>query len=312
VNARTRAAAWIERFFGPAPMQGVVACRIAFGGLLFVVYATRAPWLRMLYGPDGMGGSDLAARVPKAAFGRPIDAAFHWMLASTDSLAWMYGLWAALLCASLCFMLGYRTRLTGALALLLHAAFVARNPYAYQGWAWMAKPFILYIVLSPAGRWVGVDAWRRREAPSPRSGTGWPLRLLKLHICTMYAVAGLARLEDSSWRRGEMVFVAVTDSYSARFDIDWFSLAPFLEPLSYVAFVAEPLAPILLWVPGIGTLWALLLMCLHAGLELLLRDGWWQWLMMSALLAFLPARWLDRPLGLIDRAGRRVFGRSGA
>jgi hypothetical protein len=171
----------------------------------------------------------------------------------------------------------------------------------------MVKPFMLYIVLSPCGRWVSVDAWRARVVPDSWSGTGWPLRLLKLHICTMYAVAGWSRLEDSSWRRGEMFFVAVTDSYSARFDVDWFPLAPLLEPLSYVAFVAEPLAPILLWVPGLGALWAALLFSLHAGLELLLRDGWWQWLMMGALLAFAPPRWLERPLGAIDRAGRRLF-----
>jgi hypothetical protein len=301
-------AAWIDRFFGAAAMQPVVSCRIAFGALLFVSYATKGPGLRMLYGPDGMGGSNLAARLPAAAFGRPIDAPFHWILASTDSLGFVYAAWALLLIASLCFMFGYRARFSGAVALLLHAAFLARNEYAYHGWAWMAKPFILYVVLSPCGSWVSIDAWRGRVAPASWSGTGWPLRLLKLHICAMYATAGLARFEDSSWRRGEMVFVAVTDTYFSRFDIDWFPFAPLLEPLSYVAFAAEPLAPILLWVPGLGALWATLLMLLHAGLELLLRDGWWQWLMMGALLAFLPPSWLERPLALIDRAGRKVFG----
>jgi hypothetical protein len=303
--------AWLDRFFGEAAMQPIIACRIAFGAVLFAAYATRGPWLEVLYGPAGVGGSSLAARMPSAAFGRPIDAPFRFLLASTDSLLLVYGAWALLLLASLCFLLGYRARLAGALALLLHAAFVARNPYAYQGWAWMMKPFMLYVVLSPCGAWVSIDAWRRSSVASAERafvGTGWPLRLLRLHICTMYAVAGLSRLEDSSWRRGEMVFVAVTDSYSARFDVDWFPIAAFLEPLSYVAFVAEPLAPILLWIPGLGALWAVLLMMLHGGLELLLRDGWWQWTMMGALLAFLPPRWLDVPLRRIDRAGRRAMG----
>ncbi len=309
MNAGRRGpAAWIERFFGPAPQQGMVACRIAFGALLFSSYLWKGPWIEVLYGPAGMGGSELAARLPAAAFGRPIDAPFRW-LAATDSLMIVYAAWALLLAASLCFLLGYRTRLSGVLMLLLHASFVARNQYAYFGWAWMAKAFVLYAVLAPSGRWVSIDAWRSGRVAESWSGVGWPVRLLKLHVCTMYAVAGLARLEDSAWRHGEMVFVAVSDRGFARFDIDWHPFAAWLEPFSYAAFVAEPLAPLLLWVPGLGAVWAVLLLLLHLGLELLTHGSWWQWLMMSALLVFLPPRWLEVPLGAIDAVGSRVFRR---
>jgi hypothetical protein len=300
--------AWIEHFFGPAPQQGMVACRIAFGALLFTSYLWRRPWIEALYGPSGMGGSELAARFPAAAFGRPIDAPFRW-LAAADSLAVVYAAWLLLLVASLCFLLGYRTRLAGALMLLLHASFVARNQYAYFGWAWMAKAFVLYTVLAPSGRWVSIDAWRRGGVAESWSGTGWPLRLLKLHVCTMYAVAGLARFEDSAWQHGEMVFVAVTDRGFARFDFDWHPFAALLEPLSYVAFVAEPLAPLLLWVPVLGTAWAVLLILLHFLLDLVLVGSWWQLMMMSALLVFLPPRWLEVPLGHLDAIGRRFVRR---
>jgi hypothetical protein len=49
-------------------------------------------------------------------------------------------------------------------------------------------------------------------------------------------------------------------------------------------------------VPGLGTLWALLLLGLHAGLELVDNHGSWQLLMGASLLTFLPAPWVARLL----------------
>lgn len=297
----------VDRFFSPAPQAAMVACRIGFGALLFVSYAAKLPWVQTLYGPRGMGGHELASRFAEGAFGRDLDAPFRWLLYNgSETLVWV--LYAALLVAALGFALGVRTRTCGAVALVLHALFLARNQYAYYGWAWMAKPFLLYVILAPTGRWVSLEAWRRGRRAPDWTGPGWPLRLLRLHVCTMYAVAGWNRLDDPVWRRGEAFFGALTDRRFARFDLDWWPFRAWLEPFSHVAFVAEPLAPFVLWVPGLGAAWAILLMALHLGLEIFANVGWWQWLMMTALLVFLPVGWVERPLRALDRRGHRWLG----
>jgi HTTM domain len=298
-------------FFAPLPQQGMVACRIGFGLLLFVAYAARMASVPELYGPRGIGGWEVARRLPDAGFGRLLDAPLRWLVFNpSETLVW--ALYALLLASALAFALGAFTRPAGIALLLLHSLFVARNQYAYTGWAWMAKPFLLYAILAPTGRWCSIDAWRGGERAARAAdgwlGPGWPVRLLQIHVCAMYAVAGGTRLTDPGWLGGEMLFVLLTDRSYARFDADWHGWIPLLAPLSYVAFLAEPLAPVLLWLPGLGTVMALLLMGLHLGLEICGRLGWWQWLMMTALLVFLPPRWLERALSPLRRgaSGTRV------
>lgn len=304
----SRAARAVDRFFfAPLPQQGMVACRIGFGALLFVAYAARITSVPELYGPRGVGGFEIARRLPDVGFGRVLDTPLRWLVFNpSDTLVW--ALYALLLVSALAFAVGAFTRPAGVALLLLHSLFVARNQYAYTGWAWMVKPFLLYAILAPTGRWCSVDAWRRRGRDVSAEGwlgPGWPVRLLQIHVCAMYAVAGGTRLTDPGWLHGEMLFVLLTDRSYARFDADWHTWIPLLAPLSYVAFLAEPLAPILLWLPRVRTVMVLLLMALHLGLEICGRLGWWQWLMLTALLVFLPPGWIGRALAPLRRAPSR-------
>ncbi|MCZ6464750.1 MAG: HTTM domain-containing protein [Proteobacteria bacterium] len=286
----------IERFFAPQPMQALVVCRIGFGLILFVSYAAKLPRFQMLFGPDGVGGSASLERSVLADVWTPLAGPFGLLrYVPSSELVWLLA--GVVLAASLCFALGFRTRTAGVIALLLHLLFHARNEYAFYGWAVMMKPYMLYVILAPVGRYASIDAWLRRRrdgTPAPRQwiGPAVPLRLLQVHLCTMYAVAGWARLTDPGWLGGEMLFVALTDRRFARLDFDWYPYKTWLTAASYWAFVAEPLAPFLLWIKSVGAFWALGLMSLHLGLELFANVGWWQYMMMTGLVAFLPPDWV--------------------
>ena len=67
-----------------------------------------------------------------------------------------------------------------------------------------------------------------------------------------------------------------------------------------VVFLLEPLAPFLLW-PRVTRRWfALALIAMHFGLEILTKVGFWNYLMVGMLLSFLPAAWLARLLRVRD------------
>jgi hypothetical protein len=307
MSAPARALAAIDRFFAPQPMQALVIARVAIGGVLFCAWAARLADVPEVYGPRGLGGADTLKRLPEASFGRALEAPIEW-LAHVPSEASIWLLYALLLVASLSFALGCFTRASGLVAVALHALFHARAPEAFSGWAILIKPWALYVVLSNAGRFASIDAWRRRarEGPVPPetwSGPGWPVRLLQIHVCLLYAVAGIARLSDPAWLGGEMVFASLTDRTFGRWDVDWYPFFPLLRIPAYVALALEPLAPLLLWIPATRTLCALLLISLHAGLELAGTFGWWHWLMMPLLTVFLPPSWVAWAL-------RRVLPRS--
>jgi hypothetical protein len=287
-----------EFFFAKLPVYPLVVCRITFGLVLFFAYATKSTHLQFIFGPDGLSGAAFHSRAPMDwPHGRALESSIQWLhLSSSESLVWI--LWAGLLISTLFFVVGFRTRTSGVIALLIHTSLHAQNYTATLGWAVMIKPFMAYVILSRAGDFGSVDAYRRRRSGSPKPDAlrvpGWPLRLLQIHVCTMYLVAGWLRVMEPSWQNGEMIFVALNDQWYSRFSLNWLAIRDLLRPLSIGPFILEPLAPVLLWFRRVGPLWALGLMSMHLVLELMSNVGWWQYVMFASLTTFLPTAWIVR------------------
>lgn len=278
-----RASRW---FLAPAPLDGLAAARILFGATLFLCYATRAPVLMDYFGPGGFGGAALMAQFPEAApLERRVWPPLAWLrFVPSEGVVW--ALWALLVAASAAFALGLRTRLAGSLALLLHVSFYARNPFAYDGsWAQFLTGPLLYTVLAPSGRLWSLDA--RRAPDASRLAPAWPLRLLQVHTACMYVAAGLSRLDKQSWLLGDMVFIALSGTMHSRLAIDWQPWLPLLRVATWGSLVLEALAPLLLFVPRLGRLWAAGLVLLHLALELTTNVGYWSFVMIGCLASFL-------------------------
>jgi hypothetical protein len=289
MSLRARAAArWagVEGWFlGPAPLDGLAAARIAFGATLFLCYASRAPVAMDYWGPAGFGGAVFLAQLPDAPpLEQRVLPALAWLrFVPSEGVVW--AAWALLLATSAAFALGWRTRLAGALALALHVSFYARNPFAYDGsWAQYLTGPLLYTVLAPSGRMWSLDA--RRAPAASRVAPAWPLRLLQVHTACMYVAAGLSRLDKESWLYGDMVFVALSGTTHSRLAIDWTPWLPLLRIGAWGSLVLEALAPLMLWLPRLGRLWALGLMALHLALELTTNVGFWSYVMIGCLASF--------------------------
>ena len=293
-----------NRFFDPMPQHAMVISRIGLGTVVFLSCLLKLGDVPRLFGPEGVGGFAWSPIRPDMGY-----PAIHRLLRlpfENASIEVVWILFAAMMIAALAFALGAWTRPSGVVLLVLHAMFFERGFYTYTGsWALMYKAFLLYTVLAPTGRHLSIDAWRkRRRLGGPQVtaaaidwlGPAIPIRLMQMHICTLYAAAGWVRPLDPGWRRGEMVYAALTDDWFGRFDIDWFPFMPLLKLMTYFAFVAEPLAPLLLWIRGFSKWFALALVGMHVSLELLTNLGWWQVQMVIVLTVFMPAAWLSRIL----------------
>ena len=279
-------------WLAPRPLHALVGARIVFGSTLFVAYALRIPALQDLFGPRGIGGPALAAKLPGSPAFHPgvlpaLDILRH--VPDEAAIAALFGLLLASLAA---FAVGLGTRVAGPVALALHLFFWVRNPIAYVSWAGFVIAPLLYVVLAPAGHHWSVDAWlRRRRGLEPWAwfASGWRLRLLQIHVCTMYAASGWSRLDKPSWLGGDTVLIALTSANFSRIAIDWSSIAPLLAAATWASLVLEAFAPILLWVPRLRRIWALGLVGMHAALALLIHEEIWAWsgVMIGCLLAFL-------------------------
>lgn len=298
--------AWL---LDPRPVEPLVAMRVIFGGSLLGAYLVRLPYFGSFYGADSIAWFGPYRAYVASYWDPPWDGLVRAVQdAGLQEHVWIA--YALLLLSSACFCVGLLTRTSGFTALALHQFFWTLNRDTAWGWAMMISGLGLYVVLSRAGRHFSVDAWwrtRRRGRPAeppPWRAPAWPLRLVQINVCTMYAVAGLSRLDNYDWHEGRMLTEALTNLLYARFNVDWTPLDPVLRALTYVVFVLEPAAPILLWVRPVAKWIALMLIGMHVGLELLTDIGWWNYVMIGALLSFLPTGWLASVFGWLAGTGR--------
>jgi len=290
-------------FFDPVPCHVMVANRWILGCVLFFHALSRLPEFGLLYGVKAAAWSPAYRAFVSRFLAEDLGPVALYVVSSLAQLGaepralllgTFYGL---LLASSLAFALGLFTRIAGCVAIALHIFFVSVHPLAHYGWGLMLAPFTVYAILSRAGDYASIDAWRRRrrgQAMPAGAIPAWPMRLVQIHVVAMYFHTGFARIDDPSWLQGRALSEALARTLFTRFTLDLQPLQTVFEWLCYAVFVLEPVASVLLWIPGVRTLCALALLAMHLLLEILTNVGWWNYIMIGGLLAFLPPPWVAR------------------
>lgn len=293
-------------FFEPIRFRGLFVMRAAFGLVAVFYYLRLMPHLQAFFGPNGVGGSATAERWPTFPIAATEGLEHFELLRQVSQPGVVWALWAALLLAALLFALGLLTRPAGLALAGLHMVFAAHQPVLTMGWAQLYPSFVVYLALAPSGQAWSVDAWlRRRKGASlslDETFKPWALRLLQIHVIAMYATAGWPRLAAAGWLHGETVLHAVADTRFGRWGLDWHGLQPLLAIGTYYALFMEPAATFLLPLRATRRWCALGLIALHMGIEVVADLGMWQFMMVSAVLAFLPDAWFSWIPGLRERA----------
>ncbi len=113
---------------------------------------------------------------------------------------------AALLCT-----IGLGTRVTTPLTWLASLSFIHRSPQILFGADTMMCVLLLYLTIGPSGAALSVDRllarWWRGDPgplrpPTPSVSANVAMRLLQIHVCIIYLVAGLSKLQGTAWWNG--------------------------------------------------------------------------------------------------------------
>jgi len=143
-----------------------------------------------------------------------------------------------IVCAIL-FTVGFCTRVTSALIWFASLWYIHRNPTTLFGVDTMMIILLLYLMISPCGAVFSVDAlirrwWARakpgvvgawcrfwkRPAPDmvapiapteaePSVAANVAIRLMQIHICIIYLMAGLSKLQGQAWWNGEALWLTL-------------------------------------------------------------------------------------------------------
>lgn len=241
-----------------------------------------------------------------------------------------------LLCMFL-FMIGFCTRVTAVLSWAGMLCYLQRAPTSLFGMDTILMIVVLYLMIAPSGAALSVDRliarwWATRRAlregrplphfgpPAPRISATVALRLLQIHLCVVYLVSGLTKLQGSSWWAGSAVWNTMANAefspmYLALYTRFLYFLADhrWLWELvvsggTFYTLAFEISFAFLIWNPRWRWLLLTLAVLLHTGIAIFMGLVTFSMSMLVLLLVFVPpeavhrlVQWLGR--GPIPEAG---------
>ncbi|GIW89395.1 MAG: hypothetical protein KatS3mg108_3719 [Isosphaeraceae bacterium] len=286
-------AAWDGFFFTPADPRPLALIRIVVGGLLLWSWLWLGADLRATLGSDGWADPAAAqARLPVGG----------WSIWFAVPDAWLEAVWGVGLVALGALTCGLGARWMAPLSWVLVVSTMRRAPVMLFGFDHVIATWLLYLAIGGGGGQV----WAVRPAGrSPSVAANLALRLIQLHLCLIYASAGLAKLQGRPWWDGTAVGMLLGNSEFRPFDLSFLADHPrWLELATHATVWLEILYPVLIWFRG----WRPWLLggavAMHLGIAVAMGLTEFSLAMIAGNLAFVRPEWLDAAGRLVGRRSR--------
>ena len=317
---RDTARGWDRFFFAPSDPTPVGLIRFLLGLVLLWDFGVLGLDLHAFLGSDGWADPDTVRFLrdlptPSGAAPSLGPSWSFWFLVPDPLLVPAY---LACLGVLLLFAAGLWSRLTSALSWAIVVSTAGRSPEIVFGFDQVASMLLLYLaVTGSSGQAVSLDRylrrWRsirdelsgRRRAGRPLAGAvedGTPppsvsanlcLRLIQLHLCVIYGLAGLAKLQYPIWWEGWAFGSLLGYAEFRPLDLSWLARWPMLLMLlSHGAIFIEVAYPALVWPRALRPLVVALTIGLHVGIAATMGLYEFALGMIVANLAFASGPWL--------------------
>jgi hypothetical protein len=303
---------WNAFFFTPADPTPLGVLRVVVGALLF--------WNLLVYGLDlgdffGSEGWADPSAVRLVTGDQPLNWSF-WFLVPDPLLR---PVWAVCLVVLALFTVGLFSRVTAVLAWIIIVSTVRRVPVSVFGFDQAVSAWTFYLAATGAsGQAVSLDRFigRFRQArtafvpprrkgdarlrglpsgvPEPTVSANLALRLIQLHLCLIYGMAGLAKLQGQAWWTGMAIWGTLASGEFSLLDFTWLAAWPtVMNLMTHAALAVELSYGVLIWVRVLRPIVVAAVVALHVGIALaapgLAEFGL---AMMAANLAFVSGPWL--------------------
>ena len=326
--ARATALGWNAFFFTPADPTALGLIRLVVGLLAFWNLAVYGFDLRDFFGSDGWADPEAVKLVQ--GFSKP----FAWSFWFSVPDALLRPVWALCLLIVALFAAGLLSRVTAVLTWVILASTVRRVPVALFGFDQILTTWALYLAATGASgqavsldrflaRWrLGRASWSRQRhdgrapvpsgVPLPTVSANLALRLIQLHLCLIYGMAGLAKLQGAGWWNGMAMWGALASAEFRVLDFTWTASYPWLlNVLTHGSLALEITYPVLVWVKPLRPLLLALTAALHVGIGLT-APGLSEFglAMIAGNLAFVSGSWLRGLVSGLDPskpAGKVIY-----
>ena len=209
-----------------------------------------------------------------------------------DGIFPIYFWWWLTLIVSISFTLGLSSKLMCLLLLILHTSFQHRNYWASNAEQTVFRMICFYSLFMPLGRNFSIDSLMFK--PKDNLSTIWPLRMMQLNCCIVYAVSTYWKLvSDKVWLSGETMYYTIYNPQWSKFTFPELFLLPGVSLIStYGSLFLEGSFSILVWFKSLRKYVAYIAILFQIMIAVFLNHvGFFSMAMACALISFL--RWND-------------------
>jgi hypothetical protein len=189
----------------------------------------------------------------------------------------LYTVHAIALAVAVLYTVGFYSRTTGILTLIVVLTYIHRGPMLTTQMEHILSMLLLYVSWSPCGEFLSIDAWRRRRGPLAAATlaerqamasvtANVALRLIQVHLTVIYLMMALAKINDGAaveggtyhaWWDGEAVWWLAAKPGAPLVDLtgilgqfpvltNFWTLAIVVFELAFVVFVWVPATRLLM------------------------------------------------------------------
>ena len=245
---------WNRFWFEPQIPTTLALIRVLTGCMVFYNHLVWSLGMATFLGPNA--ALPTAYRSELLPGGQYAWSHFDW----SDSNLWLWGSHVAGLIVVAIWTIGFKTRWTGWLTAALVISYANRASGALFGFDQIATFLCLYLAISRCGDALSVDALRglqngtinRKATDHPRQGRAVAnriaTRLIQIHLCIVYAFAGLGKLGGEFWLNGEAVWGALASYEYQSLDMTWLAgHMPLIAAMTLVSLIWEVTYAALIW-----------------------------------------------------------------
>jgi hypothetical protein len=272
---------------------------------------------------------------PRRLYARGMPIFSVWL--DVHNPTWMRLIQGGFVVAAFCFTFGLGTRVSSAIVWFANLCYVHRSNAMLFGVDTMMTVLLLYFMIGPSGAAVSLDRlvarwWSRAKprffpnsapatyapTPAPRVSANLALRMMQVHLCTIYFVSGVSKLAGPAWWNGTAVWGVLSNFEFAPMNL-WFynealrwlctnelTLYVCINGAGFMTLAFEIAYPFLVWRPT--TRWLMLIgaIFLHGFIGLLMGLKTFSLMMLVFNMAFLRPEEVSWILSWIVPAARTV------
>ena len=254
-------------FFTPSSPDTLAFFRIAVSAFALVQLFVLLPDWMWFYGPKGLLPWQISDALNTTNTPSLFFISTHLNISAN---ATVYIITAVYFLSLIGLMIGFKTRIMGVLAWLMHIILNTTGHFTAYGVETFLHIALFYCAVLPVGCCRSVDSYKKTNQ-IPSYLITLSVRLIQLHLCIMYLSCGIEKSLGAQWWNGEAIWIALQQDQFHQVNTGWMAQVPLIPKLlGWGTMLFETLYPVAIFFAKTKKIWLIGIISMHAFIAIFL------------------------------------------